>query len=73
MNKLAAGTPLTTGIINSTTDARYMVQIADSIYYFQPWILHPDDLARIHGINERLSITQLDFGVRFFADLMGRL
>lgn len=72
MTSLASGTPMTTGLINATTDARHMAQIADAIYYFQPWILHPDDLGRIHGSNERLAITQLMFGIRFFTDLMQR-
>lgn len=72
INKLAPSMPVTTGLVNSTTDARHMVQLTDAIYYFMPWILHEDDLARIHGVNERLSLTQLGYGIRFFTELISK-
>ena len=72
LNKFAAAIPVTTGIVNSTTDARHMTPLTNAIYYFMPWILHEDDLARIHGANERLSLTQLAFGIRFFTDLISK-
>jgi carboxypeptidase PM20D1 len=72
MQRLASTIPVTTGMVNSTTDARHMTQVADAIYYFMPWILHEDDLPRIHGANERLSLTQLAFGIRFFSELISK-
>jgi carboxypeptidase PM20D1 len=72
VNKLTATIPVTTGVVSSTTDARHMMQLTDAVYYFMPWILHEDDLARIHGINERLSLTQLAFGIRFFTELISK-
>lgn len=70
INKQVANVPITTAVVSSTTDARHMMQLTDAVYYFMPWILHDDDLPRIHGINERLSITQLTAGIQFFTDLI---
>lgn len=70
--KVTPTIPVTAGVISSTADARHMMQLTDAVYYFMPWILHEDDLARIHGVNERLSLTQLEFGMRFFTELMSK-
>jgi len=41
------------------TDSRHYHAISDRVYRFTPIISRKDDLPRIHGINERLSIDNM--------------
>jgi len=52
------------------TDARYYYEICDEVYRFTPLITTPDDLHRIHGLNERVSIDALGKMVQFYIQLL---
>lgn len=58
------------GLVLALTDSRHYVDIAQNIYRFGPMRLRPEDLARIHGSNERISVEDYAAAVRFFATLM---
>ena len=47
------------------TDARHYAALTNHVFRFTPVRLHADDLARIHGIDERLSLDGLAQSVRF--------
>jgi carboxypeptidase PM20D1 len=55
------------------SDGRKYERVADDVYRFLPVLLVPDDLARLHGTNERLAITALRDAVRFYRRLVVRL
>ena len=57
-------------LVMGLTDSRHYAGIAQNIYRFAPLRLRPEDLARIHGANERVSIGDYTNSVRFFATLM---
>jgi carboxypeptidase PM20D1 len=42
------------------TDSRHFVPMADDVYRFFPLTLEPDDVARFHGVDERISLG--DYG-----------
>ncbi len=50
----------------ANTDSRYYYDIADNIYLFTPFTLTPDDQKRIHGVDERCSIQNLEKATHFF-------
>lgn len=52
------------------TDSRHYVGAADDNYRFTPFIYAPDDLARIHGTDERLKIEDLVRGVSWYEALI---
>ncbi|OFX00218.1 MAG: hypothetical protein A3E78_06485 [Alphaproteobacteria bacterium RIFCSPHIGHO2_12_FULL_63_12] len=52
------------------TDTRHYVGAADDNYRFTPFIYAPDDLARIHGTDERLMIEDLVRGVSWYEALI---
>jgi len=54
------------------TDARNYYVICDNIYRFTPLISLPEDLKRVHGVDERISIDALATMVKFFQQLMQR-
>jgi carboxypeptidase PM20D1 len=41
------------------TDGRYYHALTDNVYRFIPYVLGGDDLARIHGVNERVAVSDV--------------
>ena len=68
----AAFGPLATvpGLTIAATDARHYALAADAAYRINPFKITGDDLERFHGIDERLSIENLERGINFFGDLI---
>lgn len=54
------------------TDSRHFYAVSAQVYRFTPLTAKPEDLDRIHGINERISITDLVKMVDFFYRLIPR-
>lgn len=52
------------------TDARRMESICKNVYRFSPFILPPEELARTHNYDERLSIENLRRGISFFRQIL---
>jgi carboxypeptidase PM20D1 len=57
-------------LVLGATDSRYYAPISDSVYRFSPFEMAPEDLNRMHGINERLSVEALKKMVQFFHHLI---
>ena len=55
------------------SDSQHFVPIADSIYRFSPVRVKPEDVARLHGTNERISVANLGELVRFYHQLLRNL
>jgi len=53
-----------------TTDCKYYVELSPSIYRFLPQRLSGEDLTRIHGLNERISIDNYGEFINFYIQLM---
>jgi carboxypeptidase PM20D1 len=54
------------------TDSRHFYALSPQVYRFTPITALPEDLDRIHGINERISITDMAKMVEFFYRLIQR-
>ena len=52
------------------TDSRHYTGIADDSYRFIPMRLRREDLNRIHGIDERIAVSDYVRMVRFYAALI---
>ncbi|MBZ4420577.1 M20 family peptidase [Myxococcus sp. RHSTA-1-4] len=52
------------------TDARHFAGLSDSVYRFMPLHLEREDLARLHGRDERVSIQGYAKAVRFYAQYL---
>jgi carboxypeptidase PM20D1 len=52
------------------TDAAHYVPIADSAYRFLPLRLGREDLARIHGVDERLAVDAYADVIDFYSELL---
>jgi carboxypeptidase PM20D1 len=57
-------------LVVSASDSRHYTQLADQIFRFRPMRLSRSDLGRIHGIDERIAITNYGEHIRFWVRLM---
>jgi len=66
----APGAPVAPGLVLGGTDSRYYGGVAENVYRFAPAIYEGEDIAGIHGKNERLSVENLARMIRGYAHLM---
>ena len=58
------------GLVVGATDSRHYADLTSSIYRFTPMWVRPEDLDRVHGTNERISIEDYQQAVRFYMQLI---
>ncbi|RYF63940.1 MAG: M20/M25/M40 family metallo-hydrolase, partial [Comamonadaceae bacterium] len=58
------------GLMTAATDSRHFGGLSDSIYRFSPFRVKGEDLARFHGTNERLAISNYAEMIRFYHQLL---
>lgn len=54
----------------SSSDSRYFSEISKNIYRFVPIIVNSEEMARIHGVNERIRIEDFKRGIGFYYQLI---
>jgi len=57
-------------LVIGATDARSFSGMSDQIFRFAPTTITPEDLPRIHGANERMSVQSLGEMVKFYRLLL---
>jgi len=62
--------PVAPSVFRAATDARHYERICQHVYRFTPLLTAPEDAARIHGIDERVRIDDLEKMVIFFIRLL---
>jgi carboxypeptidase PM20D1 len=67
------GTPALPFLMAATTDSRHYQELTGSIVRFSPHRLNPEELARIHGHDERISVENFNRGLQFYEALFRRL
>ena len=60
-------------LVMASTDARKYEPVCKNIYRFTPYIIDDEDVAKIHGTNENISIENVNRCIDFFTALMERL
>uniref|UniRef100_A0A8C8BFT8 Peptidase M20 domain containing 1 n=1 Tax=Otus sunia TaxID=257818 RepID=A0A8C8BFT8_9STRI len=58
------------GTCIGNTDSRHFTNVTNAIYRFNPLLLKSDDLPRIHGLNERISVENYEKQVEFLFQLI---
>ena len=58
------------GLMLGATDARFFGEVADNVYRFSPVRAGPQDLARFHGTNERISTANFTELIQFYDQLI---
>jgi len=62
--------PVAPALVLGGTDTKWYGQISDAAYRFVPFHFDTSDLRRAHGTDERLSLDNLGWGVRFYGALI---
>lgn len=62
--------PVAPLLLMFATDARHYQDVCDQLYHFTPLCVQTQDLARLHGIDERISIEGLEKMAQFFSRLI---
>lgn len=57
-------------LVVGATDSRYYEKLSESVFRFSPIKVTRDDLGRIHGTNERVSVKGYGQAVRFYYQLI---
>ena len=70
VRELFPGTLVAPGLMIAATDSRHFLGLSDHIYRFSPVRAKPEDLARFHGTNERVSTANIAEMVRFYHRLL---
>jgi len=70
VRELFPGTLVAPGLMLGATDSRHFEPFTDNVYRFSPIRAKPEDLARFHGTNERISLANLADLVRFYHRLL---
>ncbi len=72
VDELFPGTATAPFVMLGGTDARNYYAISSQVYRFCPVLVTKEDIARVHGVNERLSIAGLATMIEFFYRLVPR-
>lgn len=64
------GKQVVPSLLAGGTDARRMESLCPQVYRFSPFILPPEEMRRMHGANERLSLDNLRLGMAFFRQML---
>ena len=59
-------------LLTGATDTRHYEDLCSDVYRFLPMRVGPDDLARFHGTDERVSVAAYADAVRFYVALLER-
>ncbi len=70
LEQIDPGLPVAPGLLVAGTDTKWYGRISGAAYRFVPFRFEPSDLRRAHGSNERISLENLRYGIRFYAALI---
>lgn len=70
IRKVFDGVPVAPYLMLGATDARHYAPVSDAVYRFSPINMVLDDLNRVHGIDERISIDNYARMIVFFEELI---
>ncbi|CAK9305060.1 unnamed protein product [Gordionus sp. m RMFG-2023] len=60
-------------ILVGGTDSKHFANIVDNAYRFSPLTIVMDDMSRIHGINERISVADFYNCVKYYFNLIEKV
>ncbi len=69
---LFPGTVVAPFLMVGATDSRHFAAVSRQVFRFTPARIGSDDMARVHGIDERISIENFAEVITFYAGLIRR-
>lgn len=59
-------------LVMGGTDSKILEPLASGVYRFTPCRLAKKDIARMHGVNERVSVEDIETAVKFFRSIIAK-
>lgn len=66
----APSVPVAPSLMIAASDARYLTPVAQDVYRFTPNRFRMGDLGMVHGVDEHMTLGNLERNIRFYARLM---
>lgn len=60
-------------ILTASSDARKYESVSENVFRFTPYIIDNDEIGKIHGTNENISVANVNRCIDFFTALFERL
>lgn len=73
IREVFSGAVVAPSLVVGGTDGRYYEPVVDDVYRFLPVIFREEDIARLHGDNERISVDGYGQLIRFYIQLLNNL
>ena len=73
INEFCPGSIVAPYLLTAASDAKKYECVSKNVFRFTPCVIDSEDMARFHGTNERVSISNINRCVDFFAALFERL
>ncbi len=70
IRELAPNTIVSPNLMLATSDARHYTSLAKNVYRFLPVTLNNEDIAGIHGVNERIGVENYKQSIRFYVQIL---
>ncbi len=70
LHEVDPGLPVAPGLVLGGTDTKWYGQISEAGYRFVPFYFDQSDLRRPHGTDERISVENIGWGIRFYGALI---
>ncbi len=70
IGQIVPGAVVAPYLVMVRTDSRHYGNIADAVIRFMPSIMKPEDLARIHGTNERIALSTYETYIKFYMQII---
>ncbi len=61
---------ITPYLVTGGTDAKYYASRSRNVFRFLPVFIGGDDMGRVHGTDERVSVESVDLAIRYFRQLV---
>jgi carboxypeptidase PM20D1 len=70
IRQIFPGTVVTPYLVTGATDSRHYAKLTRNVFKCIPLIATPEDLKRVHGTNERISVENYKQCIQFFVQLI---
>jgi carboxypeptidase PM20D1 len=70
IRQLFPGTVVAPYLVTGATDSRHYLVLTNNVFKIVPVVVTPEDFKRVHGTNERLSVTDYEKCIKFFIQLI---
>jgi carboxypeptidase PM20D1 len=57
-------------LVQGSTDARHYTGLCEQVFRFSPYLITREELETVHGVNERISVENLEHMAQFYALVM---